>query len=136
MRWLIALVFIPAASFAADPVANCEKPATTYDFNICGSKDVEKAEAELARYLEAAKARMAKEEPEAVKAIDDAHAKWQEYKSKHCEAVYLRWQQGTIRGPKSARCNLDLTRQRTHRIWSDFLTYPDSTPPILPEPKA
>ena len=69
-------------------------------------------------------------------AIVDAQAKWQEYKSKQCEAVYLRWQQGTIRGPKAVRCDLDLTRQRTHRIWSDFLTYPDSTPPILPEPKA
>lgn len=30
---------------------------------------------------------------------------------------------------------LQLIQQRTHQIWSDFLTYMDSTPPILPKPE-
>ncbi|EPH6367104.1 lysozyme inhibitor LprI family protein, partial [Vibrio cholerae] len=27
-----------------------------------------------------------------------------------------------------------LTRQRTYEIWKNFLTYMDSTAPVLPEP--
>jgi uncharacterized protein YecT (DUF1311 family) len=135
MRWLIALVFLPAASMAADPEPNCEKPATTYDFNICGSRDVEKARAEMQRYFEAAKVRMRSEGPLALTALEGAQSAWTSYQEKHCAAIYARWQGGTIRGPASVQCSLDLTRQRTHELWANYLTYPDSTPPVLPEPQ-
>jgi uncharacterized protein YecT (DUF1311 family) len=135
MRWLIALLLIPTSSVAASPEPNCTSPSTTYDFNVCGSREADKADAELKRYFEAAKARMVKEEPQAVAAMDEAQNAWQAYRAKHCGAVSLRWQGGSIRGPASVQCAIDLTWQRTHQVWADFLTYPDRTPPTLPEPR-
>ncbi len=32
-------------------------------------------------------------------------------------------------------CLLDMTKKRTHEIWETYLTYMDSTPPILKEPE-
>ncbi len=135
MRWLLAMSLAASTSWAADPVVNCASPSTTLDFNICGSREADKADVELKRYFEAARTRMVKQEPQAVQALDAAQAAWLVYKSKHCESAYLRWQGGTIRGPAGIQCEVDLTRQRTHRIWADFLTYPDRTPPVLPEPQ-
>jgi len=135
MRWLLTVAFIPAASLAANAEPNCENPATTYDFNVCGSREVERAQAEMQRYFEAAKSRMQKEEPQAVAALENAQMAWTSYQGMHCGAIYARWQGGTIRGPASVQCAIDLTRQRTHQLWADFLTYPDSTPPLLPEPR-
>jgi uncharacterized protein YecT (DUF1311 family) len=134
MRWLIALAFLPVASMTASPEANCEKPVTTYDFNICGSREAERARAEMQRYFETAKVRMQKEESQALAALEAAQTAWKSYHEKHCAAVYARWEGGTIQGPASAQCSINLTRQRTHQLWADYLTYPDSTPPILPEP--
>ncbi len=134
MRWLIALAFLPAISMAADPEPNCEKPATTYDFNICGSREAERARAEMQRYFDAAKVRIQREGSKALTALEEAQSAWRSYQEKHCAAIYVRWQGGTIRGPASVQCSVDLTRQRTHQLWADYLTYPDSTPPILPEP--
>ena len=31
-------------------------------------------------------------------------------------------------------CMIEATRARTHDIWTDYLTYVDRTPPVLPEP--
>jgi uncharacterized protein YecT (DUF1311 family) len=135
MRWLIAMAFLPAASMAAKSETNCEKPVTTYDFNTCGSREADRARAEMQRYLEAAKVRMQKEDSQAVAALEAAQSAWTSYQEKHCAAVYARWQGGTIRDPASVQCSIDLTRQRTHQLWADYLTYPDRTPPILPEPR-
>ena len=38
---------------------------------------------------------------------------------------------GTIRGTMELNCEIFLTRQA---CWSEWLTYMDDTPPILPEP--
>ncbi len=35
---------------------------------------------------------------------------------------------------KAIWCKTKLTKQRTHELWENFLTYMDSTPPVLPEP--
>jgi uncharacterized protein YecT (DUF1311 family) len=134
MRRLIAMAFIPLASLAASPEPNCETPTTTADVNVCRGREIDKSRAELHRYLEAAKVRMRKEEPQALTALEDAQNAWVSYSDKHCSAVYARWRGGTIRGPASAQCMIDLAKQRTYQIWVDYLTYPDRTPPILPEP--
>ena len=135
MRSLISIVFIPLASLAASPEPNCEKPVTTYDLNICGSQVGEQARAEMQRYFAVAISRLEREEPQAVKALEDAQAAWQAYSEKHCASVSARWEGGTIRGPTTVQCFVSLTRARTYQLWSEFLTYPDRTPSLLPEPK-
>ena len=99
-----------------------------------------KAETDLQRYLAAARKRLKSE------AADDAGAKaalgdldktetaWKAYREAQCGAVYDYWQAGMIRTAMELTCEIDLTRQHTHTVWSQWLTYMDSTPPILPEP--
>jgi uncharacterized protein YecT (DUF1311 family) len=98
------------------------------------------AEAEMNRYLDAALARVQRDtrsDPRAAKALAElrqAQQAWSAWRETECGAVYDYWSGGTIRGAKSLSCTIDLTRLRTHTIWSQWLTYVDNTPPILPEP--
>jgi hypothetical protein len=51
-----------------------------------------------------------------------------------CGAVYKNWIGGSIRGSMALNCQDRLTRMRTYTIWLHWLTYMDSTPPLLPRP--
>ncbi|TQO82301.1 lysozyme inhibitor LprI family protein, partial [Vibrio cholerae] len=69
-----------------------------------------------------------------VSAIQVAQKDWQSYMSSHCNSVYTQWRDGSIRSVLAISCKTQLTRQRTHEIWKNFLTYMDSTAPVLSEP--
>ncbi len=97
------------------------------------SAEAEKADLKLAKYLEAAKERIAKDKTNEL-SLDDAQKAWLNYRSLQCGDVYKYWIQGTYRYRASLQCQIDLTHERTHDIWSAYLTYVDSTPAILPEP--
>ncbi|WP_156423795.1 DUF6265 family protein [Erythrobacter sp. YT30] len=58
----------------------------------------------------------------------------QQHREKECYAVYEQWKEGTIRNAMSLRCSIRLIDQRTHTIWRNWLTYQDTSAPILPEP--
>ena len=118
----------------ADKTLDCEKPSSTLEINECASIKLESADAELARYLKACFKHNA-DDPELVKSIKAAQTKWKDYMSAHCSSVGTMWRSGTIRGSMFLSCKIYLTKQRTHEVWRQFLTYMDSTPPVLPEPK-
>jgi uncharacterized protein YecT (DUF1311 family) len=127
-----------------------ESPAcpggTTLEINRCYSGRLERAEADLARYIAAARKRLKQEAAEtdagdisasnAAKGFEVAEKTWASYRDAECGAVYSYWSTGTIRDVEALSCQTDLTRQHTHTIWLQWLTYMDSTPPILPEPPA
>ncbi len=116
---------------ATDP---CKDPQTTLEINECVSKQVEAAEKELAKYLEESRRRYA-DEPKSVEALNKAQKSWLQFRKDHCDAIYEMWSGGTIRGAMHGNCLLEQTRRRTHDLWQAYLTFMDSTPPILPEPK-
>ncbi len=66
--------------------------------------------------------------------FDKAQTAWIAYRDAECGAIYDYWSSGTIRNTIALTCEIDLTRRHTHTVWSEWLTYMDSTPPILPEP--
>ncbi len=127
------LVILSGQAWCAEPEANCETPSTTYDFNICGDRESARAKQEMTRYLEASRHQL-QQDTEALAALDQSQKAWEAYMGSQCDAIYTRWRDGTIRGPKSAACVVALTRMRTHELWAEWLTYVDSTPPVLPEP--
>lgn len=51
-----------------------------------------------------------------------------------CDAVYEWWREGTVRGAMALGCEIRVTKARTMTIWRNWLTYPDRSPPLLPEP--
>ncbi|MCC2975423.1 DUF1311 domain-containing protein [Sphingomonas sp. PL-96] len=118
---------------AANP-ASCTGDDTP-SINACASAEFDAADAELNRYYQAAMRRLRSEgEGEAAKELVKAQRAWIQYRDAECGAVYQNWSGGSIRTLMGISCQTRLTKLRTHVIWSHWLTYMDSTPPILPRP--
>ena len=136
MNKYLALILV-SFSFsiaAAEKTIDCEKAISTIEINQCASIELDLAQAELARYIQTSYEHNAYD-PELIASIKVAQKDWQTYLTSHCDSVYTQWREGTIRGVMAISCKTKLTRQRTYEIWENFLTYMDSTPPVLPEPQ-
>lgn len=118
----------------AAPADRCADAKTTVETNLCLARANNAAELEMDRYLVAARQRAAGDGVMVVKALDEAQARWIAWRKGECDAVYTHLQGGTIRTAGLLTCRIDLTEARTRQLWKTWLTYPDSTPPILPEP--
>ena len=110
--------------------------ATTPAVEQCLSERLKDADADLARYLGAARKRLRQdsESDTTARAFEDAEQAWARYRDAECAAVYEFWSAGTIRGAETLTCQIRLSRLHAHTVWRLWLTYPDATPPILPEP--
>ncbi|MGS0681430.1 lysozyme inhibitor LprI family protein [Shewanella sp. 125m-7] len=129
---LLALALFSNASLAKE--LDCQNAYSTIALNQCAAQTLDAANIELQTYL--AKIYQHKSyDPELVSAIKLAQVDWQQYLQSHCDSIYTQWRDGTIRGVMTISCKTKLTRQRTHEVWGNFLTYVDSTPAVLPEPK-
>ncbi|WP_137297824.1 lysozyme inhibitor LprI family protein [Psychromonas sp. SP041] len=134
MNKFIFLMFAIYSSFAVSDEIDCNNMISTLDINYCAGVELSKAELEMTAYLAKSKERNS-DDKELIAAIDNAQQAWGVYIEAHCSSIYTMWRDGSIRGVMSLNCKTKLTKQRTHEIWSNFLTYMDSTPPVLPEPK-
>ncbi|MBP5979433.1 MAG: DUF1311 domain-containing protein [Halomonas sp.] len=133
-KWLfIVLASLSLSAVADDEKLDCNNIRGTFDTNRCAAIELEAAEDVLTHYLEMSVEHNAFD-PVLVDAIKVAQKQWQAYAAAHCGSVYTQWRDGTIRDAMGITCHTRLTKQRTHDIWQDFLTYMDSTPPVLPEP--
>jgi len=128
-------LLLTAVSFASysEEAVDCDNAISTLEINYCAGLELGRAEDEMNAYLQAS-FKHNSYDPELVKAMKDAQLAWQGYVDSHCDSVYIQWREGTIRGVMGLTCQTQLTKQRTHVIWENFLTYMDSTPPVLPEP--
>jgi len=129
----VLLTCVPLLVSASDYAIDCENAMTTLEINQCASISLESAQLELDQYLEASFKHNAYDE-ELVNSIKVAQDSWQAYMTAHCDSVYTQWRDGSIRGLMALSCKTELTKKRTHEVWGNFLTYMDSTPPVLPEP--
>lgn len=118
----------------AAPASRCVETKTTVEMETCLARASNAAEVELNRYLLAARKRALADGVMVGKAFDEAQGRWISWRKGECDAVYAHWQGGTIRGAALLTCRIELTEARIHQLWKTWLTYPDSTPPILPEP--
>ncbi|MEZ9238155.1 lysozyme inhibitor LprI family protein [Vibrio splendidus] len=131
---VVLLTCLPLLASASDDAIDCENAMNTIEINQCAAIELESAQAELDKYLAASFEHNAYD-AELVASIKKAQESWQAYMSAHCSSVYTQWRDGSIRGVMALSCKTTLTKQRTHEVWANFLTYMDSTPPVLPEPK-
>lgn len=140
---ILALSFA-TAMLASAPATTCQGD-TTVEMNACAAAALEAEEAILARYASAARQRLrqsvkdigaADQGPvEALKGFEAAEIAWRSYRDADCGAVYAYWSSGTIRNLKAIDCRIYQTRVHAHALWRQWLTYADSTPPVLPEPQ-
>ncbi|HEX3363436.1 lysozyme inhibitor LprI family protein [Phenylobacterium sp.] len=117
--------------------------STTVEIDSCALEYSHRADRELARYLAAARNRLTDEAkqaptPQAPKTaladLDVSQTAWEAYRKAECNAVYDWWSEGTIRGAMYQSCWLEVTEARTEHVWSTWLRFMDSTPPLLPDP--
>ncbi|ALE17911.1 hypothetical protein AMC99_02638 [Altererythrobacter epoxidivorans] len=112
----------------------CTDAITTIDMDQCYADVLGRADERREAYLAKAVERHA-DRPELGKEIEASDAAFLAYRDAECGAVYEDWKEGTIRGVMGLACRIDMTDRRTLTIWRNWLTYMDSTPPALPEPK-
>ncbi|RYF44822.1 MAG: DUF1311 domain-containing protein [Cytophagaceae bacterium] len=130
-RELLALVTIVSASSGP---ALCPGSTTT-EVNACLAAHFGQADADLNRYYDVAVQRVRKGVGEPVaKGLIQAQRSWLSYRNSECGAIFDKFRDGTIRSSMEIECRIRLTRLRTYMIWRNWLTYPDSTPPLLPRP--
>jgi uncharacterized protein YecT (DUF1311 family) len=127
---VLLAIILPSLAFASHP---CEETSNTIEINHCVQAKIESAEKILARYYEESKRRYA-ESPKVLSALSKSQKIWLQFRKSHCEAIYEMWSEGTIRGAMYGNCLLEQTQRRTHDLWESYLTFMDSTPPVLPEP--
>jgi uncharacterized protein YecT (DUF1311 family) len=119
---------------AKSPLEIClQNAASTPATDACFAGEMKVRNEALTQYVAAAIKRIT-DAQESSAEFEKGQTAWVTYREAHCGAVYEHWKDGTIRSAKAATCNVDLTAERTHQVWKDYLTFPDSTPPVLPEP--
>lgn len=149
----------PALAPASPPAAadsSCQAANTTLAMQECLARLLQRADQDLERYLARALRRLSAAQdrrPSSSSGVASSGAAsagassagaaselaasqhdWRRFRDRYCQAVWSSWSGGTIRGPKLLECRLTLARERQRRLWADFLSFPDGTPPLLPEP--
>lgn len=112
----------------------CTDAATTLDMNDCYGDILAAAEERRTQYLQAAMERYSGN-AELQQQIEAANAAYSDYVDAECGAVYDYWISGTIRSVMSLTCRINLVDYGTHNLWQHWLTYMDSSPPLLAEPE-
>lgn len=126
-------MIILAAALLAAASADCD--GDTAHVEACLVDGFAAADAELNRYYAAAVRRLTSEkQTEALAQLRRAETAWIAYRDAECGAVRTWWSPGSISGAEATTCRIRITQARTATIWRDWLTYADSTPPILPQP--
>ncbi|CAB4945845.1 unannotated protein [freshwater metagenome] len=109
--------------------------STTREVEQCLAARLSRADAELNRYYAAAVARLTRDgNMTSLAKLRASERAWIAYRDAECDAVYDWWQGGTIRGAMTLSCRTRITQARTFEVWRNWLTYVDSTPPVLPRP--
>ena len=115
---------------------NCD--GNTPEMNACVAEKFKQANGRLETYVRAAVERHTDENGKSdsvALGIQSAQIAFEAYRDIECDAVLENWMEGTIRTVMTLDCRLRLTNERTRTVWTNWLHYMDSTPPVLPEPQ-
>lgn len=127
---ILPLLFaFPAQSSDLD----CEKAKTTVESNECAAIERDAAYDKMVQYFETSLKQFPGEQ-DLLREMKMAQRQWDSYMNTHCNSVYTLWSGGSIRTQMALACETRLIKVRTHELWSEFLTYIDSTQPVLPKP--
>jgi uncharacterized protein YecT (DUF1311 family) len=101
--------------------------STAAETRICGAQRLQAAEAEMQRYLEAAR-RVARPPS----ALDSSQAAWIGYRDHACRAAAAQYEGGSLQPVAAIDCRLRLARERTLELWRAYLTAGDGVPEPWP----
>ncbi|HZW16212.1 MAG TPA: lysozyme inhibitor LprI family protein [Brevundimonas sp.] len=122
---------------------SCVRDGSMPEIKMCAAEDMVAETERMERYLEAARIRASELDEHSVEYgprtrqaawLSESQQAWETYAERRCDGVKEATSGGTMGSLGWMGCITEATRQRTHDIWSDYLTYWDTTPPVLPEP--
>ncbi|RZJ37451.1 MAG: DUF1311 domain-containing protein [Brevundimonas sp.] len=129
-------------AYASSP--ECRPDGSMPEIKACAGDDLGREQARMHRYFAAAMTRARESDADSVKYghrtrqaawLSDAQRDWEVYAESRCGVWRPDGSGGTMGGLFYTSCLTQATRQRTHDIWSDYLTFmSETTPPVLPEP--
>lgn len=135
MLKVITFLIMSVCSFTVMATSvDCDKAFNTLEINYCAKIELDNAEAEMQRYLDKSLAQYIAD-TSVIESINIAQSAWQSYSKSQCDSVFTMFRDGTMRVVMTLSCRTKLTQQRTHELWSHYLTYMDSAEPVLPEPR-
>jgi len=122
----------------------CDPDGSMPEIKACPGDDLAREQARMRQYLDAAMERAREDDEASVQygprtrkaaGLSQSQQDWQAYAESRCAVWLPDGSGGTTGGLFYSECLTQATYQRTHDIWSDYLTFmSDSTPPVLPEP--
>lgn len=114
----------------------CPDAMTTHSLNECFAERLARSDERRAGYF--AKALSLNEgRLQLLSEMRASEAAFEAYREKECGAILADWLEGggTLRTIFFAGCQIDLSDQRTHTIWDNWLIrMNENDPPFLPEP--
>ena len=112
-------------------VLDAECPGeTTREMEDCLAAEREETAASLELYEDEV-LRLLSDRPEAKEAFLASQAAWRSYAEAECRAVYVYWQDGSIRNVQLLGCQVQLESERRWSLWSTYLRGMQTE---LPEP--
>ena len=112
---------------------DCKHAKTTQDINYCQGLELDKLNNSLRIYYETS-VQLNQNDELVVQKLMDSQARWEDYKSSYCGALYNKSRFGTTSGAAHLKCQQKLVKQRTLNLWQDFLSGPDGRSSDLPKP--
>lgn len=103
--------------------ANCESPENTIEINECAAIQQDRVEKELNIVYSRVFNSITKESEEGVdgksdlkKRFIEAQRNWIKFRETDCDAIYLHWYPGSIRGIRSINCMRSRAEQRIKEL--------------------
>lgn len=130
---LILLLSWFSSSWAGAEI-DCEVAYTTLEINHCAEQSLQAATEQMDSYLAAVIKTLAAD-TQSIAALEQSQASWRKYMTDYCGVIYSLWRDGSIRVVMALSCRENLTRQRSHQLWQDFLDSDAANAAVLPEPE-
>lgn len=114
------------------------------EISACFAQAAERSEDRMQTYfakaMEQLRNRKSSFDSDTSGAVTEAHLSYsqmlfEQHRDAECFAVYSSFGNGSIRNAEAQACRLHLNNARTHDLWERWLTFPDGTAPLLPEPE-
>jgi uncharacterized protein YecT (DUF1311 family) len=111
----------------------CNKAGTMLEINDCMAEKLTATHHEMQKYLSTS---IQRHQDDAIVAdsIKQAQRAWMKYMELHCDSVFSVWREGSIRNIMTLDCQINLTQQRTHELWLQFLRSAENDS-VLPRPE-
>lgn len=117
-------------ALAASPI--CDKASSIDEAISCLQEEVSKAEAEMARYLDASKQLYAKKNL-SITGIENSQKTWLDRRGSLCNFANILPRDMKKHTAEHLYCRWRITRERTYQVWSLYLSDSNGALPEMPE---